>query len=256
MAFTIAFSGKGGTGKSTIAALTVRYLTEEMNKTVLAVDADPNSCLGMELGLEVNESVSDIREDIIKRKSDFPPGMSKEAYVDYCIEESIIESRGYDLLTMGRPEGPKCYCYVNNLLRKYLDKAASTYPFVVIDNEAGMEHLSRRTTNDVDVLLIVAESTMVGINSIDRIKKITEELSINIKRIAIVINRMHNEKISDKIMAKIDESGLDVVLRLPFDQEIIDLSSNGESMSRLSKENHAFKSIGSLIKEMADMPVI
>ncbi|MGR3318603.1 MAG: ATP-binding protein [Candidatus Anammoxibacter sp.] len=249
MAFTIAFSGKGGTGKSTIAALSVRYLTEELKKTVLAVDADPNSCLGMELGINVESTISDVREDVIKKKMDFPPGMSKEMYVDYCIEESIIEKDGYDLLTMGRPEGPKCYCYINNLLRKYLDKAASSYPYVVIDNEAGMEHLSRRTTNDVDILFIVAEPTMAGIKTIDNIKIITDELPINIKRKAIILNRIHNGKINDKIKKKIDESGIEVVAQLPFDDEIIELSSDSKSMSFLSKENGIFKTIGKMIDE-------
>lgn len=251
MAFTIALSGKGGSGKSTIAALSIRYLTEELKKTVLAVDADPNSCLGMELGVNVEGSVSDIREDIIKKKTVFPLGMSKEAYIDYCIEESIVENNGYDLLTMGRPEGPKCYCYVNNLLRKYLDNAASAYPFVVIDNEAGMEHLSRRTTNDVDLLLIAAEPTMVGINSIERIKKITEELPINIKRKALVINRVHDSKINENIKKRIDGSGLEVVLQLPFDHEIIELSSNSKPMLQLSKGNVVFRSIGNLIDRLA-----
>lgn len=250
MAFTIALSGKGGSGKSTIASLCVRYLTEKLAKTVLAVDADPNSCLGLELGLDVESSISDIREDVLKKKMDFPPGMSKEAYVDYCIEESIIEKNGFDLLTMGRPEGPKCYCYVNNLLRRYLDKAAETYPFVIIDNEAGMEHLSRRTTNDVDFLLIVAEPTMAGINSIERIIGITNELPINIKQKALIINRIHGDKINDNIKKRVDALGLEVALQLPFNEEIIELSSNTNPMAELSNENVVFKSIGNFIDKL------
>ncbi len=247
MSFTIAFSGKGGTGKSTIAALTVRHLTENLQKTALAVDADPNSCLGLELGIKVESSISDIREEILKKKSDFPAGMTKESYVDYCIEDSILENTGFDLLTMGRPEGPKCYCYVNNLLRKYLDKAADSYPYVVIDNEAGMEHLSRRTTNDVDVLFVVAEPTMVGINTISRIKKITDELPINIKKIAIVLNRVHGGSIKENVKSQIDDFGLETALVLSMDQEIIDLSSSARPMSELSAENPVFKSVGDML---------
>lgn len=247
MAFTIAFSGKGGSGKSTVATLTIRHLTEDLKKTVLAVDADPNSCLGMELGLKVEGAISDVREDVLKKKTDFPSGMSKEAYIDYCIEESIVEAEGFDLLTMGRPEGPKCYCYVNNLLRKYLDKASSNYPFVVIDNEAGMEHLSRRTTNDVDILLIVAEPTMVGVNTISRIKKITDELPINIKKRGIVLNRVYDGKIRDEIKKQIDDSKLEVVAQLQYDQEIMEYSSHSKPMAQLPKKNSVFKSIGTML---------
>lgn len=247
MAFTVAFSGKGGVGKSTIAALCVRYLTEVLKKTVLAVDADPNSCLGIELGIKVESAISDVREDVLKNKATFPPGMSKEAYIDYRIEESIVESKGFDLLTMGRPEGPKCYCYVNNLLRKYLDKAATDYPYVVIDNEAGMEHLSRRTTNDVDVLLIVAEPTMVGVNTIQRIKKMTDELPINIKKRALIINRIHGDGINKEIRTLIDNVGVDIALELPFDQDIIKLSSSSRPLLELDDGNNIFKNVSELM---------
>lgn len=252
MAFTIAFSGKGGVGKSTIAALCIRYLTETLKKTVLAVDADPNACLGIELGIKVESAISDVREDVLKKKMDLPAGMSKEAYIDYRIEESIIENKGFDLLTMGRPEGPKCYCYVNNLLRKYLDKAASNYPFVVIDNEAGMEHLSRRTTNDVDILLIVAEPTMVGINTIERIKKITDELPINIKRRVLILNRMHGDKINEDIKKMLDDIGLEIALQLPFDNGIIELSSSAKPILDLPYENPIFKSVSEMIDKFIE----
>jgi CO dehydrogenase maturation factor len=157
MSYTIAMAGKGGTGKSTIATLIIRYITEELGKAVLAVDADPNSSLGMSLGVNVENTIADIRDDVVERRADIPAGMSKDRYIEYCIEESIVEENKFDLLTMGRPEGPKCYCYANNLLRKYLDNAEKSYPYIVIDNEAGMEHLSRRTTNDVDLLIIAFE---------------------------------------------------------------------------------------------------
>lgn len=248
MAFTIAFSGKGGTGKTTIAALSIRFITEEVRKTVLAVDADPNSSLGLELGVELGGTIADIREDVIKKKVDFPPGMSKETYIDYCIEESIVERNGFDLLTMGRPEGPKCYCYVNNLLRKYLDTAANDYPFVVIDNEAGMEHLSRRTTNDVDILFVVAEPTLVGISSVERIVKITEELPITVRQKAIVLNRVHGNNISEKIRERVEGLGLEIASQIPFDQEVIALSSSGTPISRLSKENEVYKCVATLLE--------
>ena len=162
MAFRIAVSGKGGVGKSTFAALTVRYLARELGKTVLAVDADPNATLGAMLGVAVDASVADIREETLEKKDSIPSGMSKDQFVEFKIQQCIVEERGFDLLTMGRPEGPGCYCFVNSLLRRYLERAAEDYPYVVIDNEAGMEHLSRRTDGAVDLLLIVTEPTVVG----------------------------------------------------------------------------------------------
>src|SRR3990167_7452849 len=199
MAFNIAVAGKGGTGKSTLSALIIRYITEELDKPVSAVDADPNASLGALLGLHVQSTIADIREDIVEKKVDFS-GMSKDRYIEY----SIIEKDKYDLLTMGRPEGPKCYCYVNNLLRKYLDKVGTTYPFIVTDNEAGMEHLSRRTTNNVDLLLIVSEPTIVGALTIQRILKLADSLPITIRKKLCVLNQVQKSGIHENLQQKLD----------------------------------------------------
>ncbi|HID11122.1 MAG TPA: carbon monoxide dehydrogenase, partial [Candidatus Latescibacteria bacterium] len=139
----VAVSGKGGTGKTTIAALLVRKLMR-MDGPVLAVDADPNSNLGEQLGMEVGETIGDIREEVLEEE--LPPGMTKDRYLELRIQETLTEGEGVDLLTMGRPEGPGCYCYVNHLLRGFLDRLSKNYRHIVVDNEAGMEHLSRRTT--------------------------------------------------------------------------------------------------------------
>jgi len=157
MTTTIAISGKGGSGKTTLAAMIIRALLEHSdNGAVLAVDADPNSCLGLMLGVKPVCTVADIREDA-RAKPPSNAGMDRVRSVEYGIQQAITEAQGFDLLTMGRPEGPSCYCAVNNMLRKFLDELSSQYRFVVIDNEAGMEHLSRRTTNNVDLLCIVSE---------------------------------------------------------------------------------------------------
>src|SRR4030042_2038478 len=176
MTTTVAVSGKGGSGKTTIAAMMIRYLLEQAGGgAVLAVDADPNSCLGLTLGVEPAATVADIREQA-RAKTPGNAGMDKLRTVEYAIQQAITESEGFDLLTMGRPEGPSCYCAVNNLLRKFLDELSSQYRYVIIDNEAGMEHLSRRTTNNVDLLCIVAEPTPIGSVTAQRISDLTQKL--------------------------------------------------------------------------------
>ncbi|MHC4659851.1 MAG: AAA family ATPase, partial [Planctomycetota bacterium] len=161
MTTTIAISGKGGSGKTTLAAMIIRALTGRSAKAVLAVDADPNSCLGLTMGTEANSTIAEIREKT-RQKQPSDGGMDRVRSLEYGLQQAITEANGFDLLTMGRPEGPDCYCAVNNLLRSFLDKLSSAYSFVIIDNEAGMEHLSRRTTNNVDILCIAAEATPIG----------------------------------------------------------------------------------------------
>ena len=249
MSYTIAMAGKGGTGKSTIATLIIRYVTQELGKAVLAVDADPNSSLGISLGVDVKGTIADIRDDVVEKRVDIPASMSKASYIEYCIEECIIEESKFDLLTMGRPEGPKCYCYANNILRKYLDKAEQSYPFIVIDTEAGMEHLSRRTTNDVDLLIIAFESTIIGVRTAKRITELIESLPIKIKESIYVMCKVPKKGVSEKVEAEISESGLEVSAKLPFDDEIFEHITSGESLLEISKENTVYSEIRNLMNQ-------
>lgn len=249
MAFNIAVAGKGGTGKSTLCALAIRYITEEIGKPVSAVDADPNASLGALLGLHVQSTVADIREDIVEKKVDFPAGMSKDRFIEYSIEESIIEKDKYDLLTMGRPEGPKCYCYVNNLLRKYLDRVGTTYPFIVTDNEAGMEHLSRRTTNNVDFLMIVSEPTVVGALTMQRILALADSLPITIKHKYCVLNRVPADGIHENLQQKLYSLGIEIDALFPFDQEIYNTAACGSSVFEISRENVLYQKLGEFLKK-------
>jgi len=251
MSYTIAMAGKGGTGKSTTATLIIRYITEELGKAVLAVDADPNSTLGISLGVEVNGTIADIRDDVVEKRADIPATMSKDRYIEYRIEESIVEENKFDLLTMGRPEGPKCYCYANNLLRKYLDKAEQSYPYIIIDTEAGMEHLSRRTTNDVDLLIIAFESTIIGVHTANRITELIESLPIRIKKIIYVMCKVPEKGVSEKVKAEISKFGLEVSAELPFDNEIYDNITSGESLLEISTENSVYSRIKNLMNEFA-----
>jgi CO dehydrogenase maturation factor len=243
MSFTIALAGKGGTGKTTLAALTIRYITEVLGKSAFGVDADPNNSLGAALGIDFEKSISDMREGIIEKRLDFPAGMSKERYIEYCIEECIVERGKFDLLVMGRPEGPGCYCYVNNLLRKYLDRLGTNYPFVVIDNEAGMEHLSRRTTNRVDLLMVVCEPTVIGVVTAKRIIKLSQELPISIKEKVLLLNRVPEEGLNEKVLERLEREGLKPRTSFHFDEEIFQASSRGTSLLEISRDNTTYKAL-------------
>jgi CO dehydrogenase maturation factor len=232
MSVTIAISGKGGSGKTTIAAMVVRLLAGK-GKSILAVDADPNCCLGQMLGVEPEITVAQLRE---KAKASQPAatGMDKVRAFEYGIAQAVVESKGFDLLTMGRPEGPGCYCAVNNLLRTFLDDLSKSYGYVIIDNEAGMEHLSRRTTNDVDLLCIVAEATKVGLTTTERIFHLAKALPITVKNIGVIFNRTDNPERPEQI---------DVLGCVPFDRNVFDASMQGQTVFDIDLQTPAFSAV-------------
>ena len=200
MAYVIAFAGKGGTGKTSLAGMTVKYLVSRKKGPVLAVDADSNSCLNEALGISVHATIGKLREEslqAVRAGGDRPGGMSMEQLFDYQVQQSIIESKDFDLMVMGRPEGPGCYCAANNIIRKYTDLLSEKYPYVVIDNEAGMEHLSRRTTHKVNLLIIVSDPTVKGILTAKRINELVDELQLDVDKRALVINRVIGYEVKD-----------------------------------------------------------
>jgi CO dehydrogenase maturation factor len=186
MTLTIALAGKGGTGKTTVAALLTKYLIEQGSGSILAIDADPSANLNLALGLPLHETIGDIREGMLDQVGPNGAiggnaGLSKADYLEYEIEYALMEGEHVDLLAMGRPEGQGCYCPVNHLLREIIDRLGQAYDVVLVDNEAGMEHLSRRTTRDVDVLFIVTDPSLRGVVAAGHIAKISQELDINIR---------------------------------------------------------------------------
>ncbi|MEK9149339.1 MAG: AAA family ATPase, partial [Candidatus Desantisbacteria bacterium] len=178
MSYTIAIAGKGGTGKTTVAALIINWLRTNKKGSVLAVDADPNSNLANYLGLTQKESLADIVESMAKNPNVVPNNMSKDHYIEYRVQLGLNEGNGFDLLSMGQPEGPGCYCYVNNVLRNIMQKLVKNYDFVVIDNEAGLEHLSRRTTRAADCLLLVSDNSFAGLRSAKKILDLAKDIGI------------------------------------------------------------------------------
>lgn len=243
MAYVVGFSGKGGTGKTSLAALTVRYLTEKRKGPVLAVDADSNSCLNEALGVDVHATIGHLREESlasVRSGGERPGGMSMDQLFDYQVQQSIIESEGFDLMVMGRPEGPGCYCAANNIIRKYTDKLSETYPYVVIDNEAGMEHLSRRTTHKVNLLLIVSDPTAKGIKTAARINGLVDELDLEVDERALIINRVAGPE-SEDIRKAAMSAGLEVAGLVPQDQMIFDFDLKGKPVVGLPEDSGALK---------------
>jgi len=190
MGFTISVAGKGGVGKTTFAALVVRHLHESTGEVVLAVDADPNANLGSKLGTEPGRTVGALREEMVSKREEPPEGMSKHDYVDYHVRLALKEGDGFDLITMGRQEGPGCYCYINNMLRTFVDSLSDKYRYVVIDNEAGMEHLSRRTTRSSDVLFVLCDKSKASLEAAKRISVLAAEMKLSIRRKALVFNML------------------------------------------------------------------
>ena len=205
---------------------------ENKKGSILAVDADPNSNLAEGLGLEVKESIGSIIDDIARHPEKIPAGMPKDRFIEYRIQTAISEADGFDVLSMGQPEGPGCYCYANNVLRGIMSNLLKEYDYIVIDNEAGLEHLSRRTTRNADVLLVVSEATAVGLKTAKNIARLVKELDIKTNKNFLLINR-YAARIEKE---KIEHIGLDYLGGIPFDEEIEKLSLNGASLWKLENE--------------------
>ena len=249
MTYVIAVSGKGGTGKTTLASMIVRTLLDLKRKPVFAVDADPNACLGLTLDVDVNETIGGLREEILEDPKQIPTGMGKADYIDYRLRECVVEAEGFDLIAMGRSEGPRCYCYVNSLLRHFLDRLDEKYRYVVLDNEAGMEHLSRQTTRDVDLLLLVSDPTVMGLRSATRIKKLVDSLDVNIRRWGLVLNRDSGE-LGDRQKAEIQASGLDVWGRIPNDEAVLSYALEGKSIMDLPSDSLALTAVRTMLQRI------
>jgi CO dehydrogenase maturation factor len=237
VAFTIAVSGKGGTGKTTTSALVVRYLLDHNRQPIFAVDADANASLGLNLGLPVCGTIGQLREET-KEGDDLPAGMSRVEYFQYRVRDLIMEADGFDLLTMGRGEGPECYCAVNHLLRTFLDELDRKYRYVVLDNEAGMEHLSRRTTQDVDLLLVVSGPSIVDLRAAKRIRELVDDLGLVVRRKGLLLNRV-SAPLMEVQQAAITDTGLEVWGEIPPDENVEARSLIGASVLDLPSDSPA-----------------
>jgi len=239
MATTIAISGKGGTGKTTMAAMIIRILCEQYEGSVLAVDADPNSCLGMTMGLEPVGTIAEVREKAAE-KTVSNAAVDRVRSFQYGIQQLVTEGTRFDLLTMGQPEGPGCYCAANNLLRNFLDKLSTSYRFVVMDNEAGMEHLSRRTTNSVDILCIIAEATNIGTITARRIFELSKRLPISVKETGVIWNRINSAN---------ELNGIEIFGSVPYDDTVFDASMQGKTIFDIEQNSPAFVALHKILRK-------
>jgi CO dehydrogenase maturation factor len=248
MPLIVAVAGKGGVGKSTLAALLVREFFKRSGKVVLAVDADPNSNLGEKLGVKIERTIGDLREDLLNRSEELAAGGSKHDAVMYQLRLAMLEGKDFDLVTMGRPEGRGCYCYINNLLRLFLDSIMDDYPYVVIDNEAGMEHLSRRTCQNMDVLLVVSDATKVGLDTAGRILALAREMNLEVRSAVLVINRVKGE-VTEATKAAIPQ-GFDRVVYLPYDSKTEELAASGRPLDALEEGNQLREAVSELASSL------
>ncbi|MCP8322207.1 MAG: AAA family ATPase, partial [archaeon] len=233
-------------GKTTITALLIKILSKKVKGPMLVIDADPNSNLNEALGIEIENTIGDIRERFLKNKDNLSPEHSKEEYLNYLIQSSIIESDDFDLIVMGRPEGPGCYCFINNVLRKVLDSVSQNYPLVLMDTEAGLEHFSRRTTRDIDLLLVATDPTISGARTAKRIKELCKELQINIGRILLIVNRV-TPSMRERIDEVIKTSEIDFVGMIPEDPLIQQFSIEGKPLSNLPSSSIALKAVNEVV---------
>ncbi|UCH21654.1 MAG: AAA family ATPase [Deltaproteobacteria bacterium] len=238
MTYSIALAGKGGTGKTTLAGMLIKYLLKHNKTPVLAVDADCNANLNEVLGLQVSDTLGNAREEM--KKGDVPSGMTKDVFMSMRLEQSIIESDGFDLVVMGQPEGAGCYCAANTLLAGFLDRLAGNYPYLVMDNEAGMEHISRLTTSNVDVLLIVSDTSRRGLQAAVRINKLARELNIGVGKSYAVINQVKQPP-SETVLKMLNDGDLDFAGTIPEDPLIYEYDLNGRPTVEIPEDSKSVK---------------
>jgi CO dehydrogenase maturation factor len=246
---SIAVAGKGGSGKTTIASLVIRYLLHNSSGPILAVDADPNANLGESLGLSVKETVGSIIATFNEEKINIPPGMTKENYLEYRLNQALVEGRDLDLVAMGRGEGPECYCYPNLILRKFIDRLAGNYAYLVMDNEAGLEHLSRRTTQNVDELLMVSNHSVKGVRAVAQIVELVTDLKLRVKRRSVIINLAPLE-LDPLVRGELSRMKLEPAATIPLDDEVYRYDLELKPLLDLPDSSPAVRAVSDLMARL------
>jgi CO dehydrogenase maturation factor len=254
MSYLIAVSGKGGVGKTTLSGLIVSRLIVRDCKPVLAVDADPNMCLDSVLGVTVKSTIGAIREEAkIFAAKGMAAGVSKQDWMEFKIAECLVEANDFDLIAMGRSEGAGCYCYANNVLKNAIEKVSKVYPYVVLDNEAGLENLSRRIVQNVDLLVMVADPSSRGLQTVLRLHEMTGEMNIKYGKLAIVVNRLRRDELPERVEEIKQITKADFVIGLPDCGEMAEIAEKGGNIMSASADNKIIKIIDDLL-EQAGLP--
>ena len=253
MGYNIAVAGKGGTGKTSLTGLLINNLTTNKKGPVLVVDADANANINEVLGIEVETTIGAIREEINQRQkqgNSFPGGMTKAQYLKYRLNTCLSEGEGYDLMVMGRSEGEGCYCYVNGILREQTDRLSDSYEYLVIDNEAGMEHLSRKTTKHIDKLLLVTDCSRRSVQAVARIRDLAKELKLSVGDIHLIVNKVPNGILNDGIKEEIAKHNLDLIGVVPMDEMIYEYDSSGRPLVNLPEDSKSKIAINEIIDKL------
>lgn len=254
MAHVIAIAGKGGVGKTTLSGMLIQYLADRRKGPVLAVDADANSNLNEVLGVEVDMTLGDIREEIaraeISASSPIPSGMTKADYAEFKFTSAIVEEDDYDLLVMGRTQGKGCYCYVNGLLQAQLAKFQKSYPYIVVDNEAGMEHISRGVLPSMETAILVSDCSRRGVQAVGRIAKLIEECEMHPKTVGLIVNRAPKGELNEGIKEEIELQGLTLLGVVPQDDEVYECDCEGKPTSQLPADSPVKKALYQILDNL------
>ncbi len=242
-------AGKGGVGKTTVSALIVRYFTRHVQDPVLAIDADPNSNLGETLGMAIEKTVGDIREDFMRDPQGVPSGMDKILYLEMLMNQVLIENKNFDLLVMGRQEGQGCYCMVNNILNRFADELENNYKYMLVDNEAGMEHLSRRTSGKVDMLLMVTDYALRGLRAVGRINGLLDDLKLDVRSKGLIVNRAPNQ-LNQAFLDEVEQIEVPLMCTIPQDDNLLEFDMERRSMLELPDDSPAVLAVNDLMEKV------
>jgi len=252
MSKIIAMAGKGGVGKTTVSALLTRYFTKHQADPLLAIDADPNSNLGETLGLNIEKTVGDIRENFMKDPQAVPSGMDKMLYLEMLMNQVLIEEKQFDLLVMGRQEGQGCYCMVNNILNRFADELEKNYKYLLVDNEAGMEHLSRRTSGKVDILLMVTDYALRGLRAVGRINEMLGDLKLDVKHKGLIVNRAP-ETLSKAFLDEVENIGVPILCTIPDDNKLLEFDMERRSILELEDDSKAVVAVKEMMEKVKEI---
>ncbi len=251
MSKVIAMAGKGGVGKTTVSALVTRHFAKISTDPLLAVDADPNSNLGETLGLAIENTVGDIRENFMKDPQGVPSGMDKVLYLEMLMNQVLIEQKAFDLLVMGRQEGQGCYCMVNNILNRFTDELEKNYKYLLVDNEAGMEHLSRRTSGRVDMLILVSDYALRGLRAVGRINGMLSDLKLEVRNKGLVVNRAP-ETLSPKFLEEVEKIGVPILCTIPDDENLLEFDMEQRSLLELPEDSTAVLAVEKMMEKVKE----
>jgi CO dehydrogenase maturation factor len=251
LSFSIAIAGKGGSGKTSTASLIIRYLKGQGLVPILAVDADGNANLGESLGFTIDKTIGSIIATFNDDKISIPSGLTKGAYLEFKLNEAVVESKGLDLISMGRGEGTGCYCYPNTVLKKFIDELKNNYAYMVMDNEAGLEHLSRRTTENIDELFIISDHSVKGVRTVARIIKLIEELKLVVGRQSVIINRVP-QALDEYVVQELNQLNIKPMATIPLDDVIYKYDLEKRSLLDLPEDSGAVKAIGRFMNYVLD----